>query len=122
MLGGTLFMSATDEELRHADALGIDHVSYALFDFSLSFIIYLVITFLVHLYSNSGRNATKDNTEPETGYAKLNQNGHDVEGAEQFELTEQDGSLSGDEDAIKIHTEDEVEWMEREGRARGVRL
>ena len=31
VLGGTLFMSATDEEMHNADGLGIDHVTYALF-------------------------------------------------------------------------------------------
>lgn len=131
VLGGTLFMSATDEEMRNADALGIDHVSYALFDFSLSFIIYLVITFLVHLYANSGRNAGSTATDgAETGYAKLNQrdlpretehHGHDDDdGPEAYELTEQ-GSFSGDSDAVKIAAEDEVDWIDRD-RSGGVRL
>ncbi|KAK4687041.1 hypothetical protein P7C73_g3074, partial [Tremellales sp. Uapishka_1] len=120
VLGGTLFMSATDEEMHNADDLGIDHVTYALFDFSLSFLIYLLITFLVHLYSNSGRNASsKTNTDhlQETGYSKL----ETAEGPESFELTEQD---SGDEDAIKIGTGLESEWTRNENasRAGGVRL
>ncbi|WRT67344.1 uncharacterized protein IL334_004314 [Kwoniella shivajii] len=109
-LGGTLFMSATDEEMHNADGLGIDHVTYALFDFSLSFLLYLIITFLVHLYSNSGKNASSDHegddmNAEEIGYAKLNQNGNavanhknqhfeeeedDEDGPEAYELTEHD--------------------------------
>lgn len=97
--------------MKNADSLGIDHVSYALFDFSLSFLIYLVITFLVNLYA-TGVNTEEDK---EVGYAKLprEENG----GPEEFELEDQ--SMSGDEDAVKIGTEDEVDWM---GRDRGVRL
>lgn len=128
VLGGTLFISATDEEMRNAHNLGIDHVSYALFDFSLSFLIYLVITFLVHLYSNSGRNAqsTADDAArgAENGYAKLTQNAPrrmaEDDGPEAYELTEQ-GSLSGDEDPVKIGGEDEVDWIDSERRG-GVRL
>lgn len=123
-------MSATDEELRNADSLGIDHVSYALFDFSLSFLIYLVITFLVHLYSNSGRNALQkaDNGEEifdsaraeEHGYAKVpagEQRGGDddlhEDGPEAYEMADRDSS--GESDAVKIEGEDEVDWMGRRG-------
>lgn len=136
-LGGTLFISATDEELRHADALGIDYVSYALFDFSLSFIIYLVISGLVHLYATTGRNAAVYGVEgegrrtdaEEEGYAKLNQNERngdarqhvlsdiaEEDGPEAYELTER----SSDEDAVKVGGEDEVDWLR--GRGQGVRL
>lgn len=117
-------MSATDEEMHNADNLGIDHVSYALFDFSISFLIYLLITFLVNLYSNSGRNASKEEpTNPEAGYTKVNQRADvnaDDDGPEAYELTEH-ASLSGESDAIKIHGEDEVDWLDREPRG-GVRL
>lgn len=127
-LSGIMFMSATHEEMKNADALGIDHVSYALFDFSLSFLVYLVITFLVHLYSNSGRNAVNGAEEPEAGYAKLTQrDGRDdglPDGPEVFELTEAEGSedgtaMTGDSDPIKIGGEDEVDWMQHEGRRGG---
>ncbi|ORY28304.1 putative membrane protein [Naematelia encephala] len=118
VLGGTLFLSATDEELHNADDLGIDHVSYALFDFSLSFLIYLVITFLVHLYRSTGKNAasaTADRPEAvEAGYAKLQTRAsHEPDGPEAYEMAEQD--YSGEEDAVKIGTEDEVDWMHRGG-------
>jgi hypothetical protein len=127
VLGGTLFMSATDEEMKNADGLGIDHVSYALFDFSLSFLIYLLITFLVHLYANSGRNASRDDAEPEAAYTKLTQNTNeddtlhgDDDGPEAYEL-EEHTSVSGESDAIKIGREDEVDWIDRP-RSGGVRL
>nr|XP_031861156.1 uncharacterized protein CI109_003517 [Kwoniella shandongensis]KAA5528228.1 hypothetical protein CI109_003517 [Kwoniella shandongensis] len=129
VLGGTLFMSATDEEMHNADGLGIDHVTYALFDFSLSFLIYLIITFLVHLYSNTGRNASEASAEPanaeEAGYSKLT-NGEasrrldDLDGPEAYEMTEQEES--GEEDAVKIGGEDGVDWMGGHRAENGVRL
>lgn len=125
-------MSATDEEMHNADNLGIDHVTYALFDFSLSFLIYLVITFLVHLYSNSGRNAAKNTevtgeTATENGYATLSQRAphtlgdEEDDGPEAYELTEHT-SLDGDDDAVKIGGEDEVDWIDGQRRGGGVRL
>jgi hypothetical protein len=133
------------------DSLGIDHVTYALFvspstvhqytltlilqDFSLSFLIYLVITFLVHLYQSTGIVGASSRTETnqEAGYSKLNGNGNanahgdsreSLDGPEAFELTDRDTD-SAEEDAIKIERqEDEVDWMDpdqREAR-RGLRL
>jgi len=113
-------------------SLGIDHVSYALFDFSLSFLIYLVITFLVHLYQSTGivgASGRIPNNEEE-GYTKLEIGmGHDRDSggnssAEMFELTEQDLDLdSGDEDAIKVKDGDDDDWMDPDNREarRGVR-
>ena len=37
---GILFMSATDEEMRWADARGVDHVTWGLIDFSIAFAIF----------------------------------------------------------------------------------
>lgn len=101
VLGGTLFMSATDEELRYADGLGIDHVTYAMFVFSLSFLLFLYITFLIHLYSNSGRNRTDaeaketdDNGVKENGYQAIRIDDenldHAIGEAESYELEEAD--------------------------------
>ncbi|OCF55863.1 membrane protein [Kwoniella mangroviensis CBS 10435] len=131
----TLFMSATDEELRNADGMGIDHVSYALFDFSLSFLLYLIITFLVALYSTSGKNAElnkeldQSNAE-ERGYSKLEQNGHaaaanddDDDGPEAYELAERE---SESDEGRKVRGGDEIDWMhnghDEPGRSGGVRL
>jgi hypothetical protein len=70
-------------------SLGIDHVTYALFDFSLSFLIYLVITFLVHLYQSTGITASSKQTSEEEGYRKLDRDGPATD-AEAYELTDQD--------------------------------
>jgi len=74
--GGTLFMSATDEELEFVHSLEIDHVTYSLMMFSLAFIIYLYAVFLVHLYCTSGINARGGGAialaKPEdTGYRQI---------------------------------------------------
>jgi hypothetical protein len=47
---GVLFMSATDEELRWADAQGLDHATWGLIDFSISMLVFLWINVLVDLY------------------------------------------------------------------------
>ena len=90
-------------------------------DFSLSFLIYLVITFLVYLYQTTGKNAAKSAEQREggveSGYSSLSQR----DGPEVFELQEHEhdemtlGSGSGDDDATKIGGEDEIDWMRREG-------
>ncbi|KAK7686340.1 hypothetical protein QCA50_010564 [Cerrena zonata] len=59
---GLLFMSATDEELQTVHGAGMDHVTYILIMFSLSFIIYSLIVSLINLYSASGRNAPNQDT------------------------------------------------------------
>ncbi|KAL7424243.1 hypothetical protein Q5752_001829 [Cryptotrichosporon argae] len=130
VLGGTLFMSATDEEMHAADGAGIDHVTYALADFSMSFLIYLVITALVGLYMGTGKNAQRDwageaeaaaagvdtgtgsGRREGEGYRKIE--GRESDGPEAFELEERES----DEDATKMGREDEVDWVDR----RAVRL
>ncbi|KAA1470261.1 hypothetical protein DENSPDRAFT_774306 [Dentipellis sp. KUC8613] len=52
-----LFMSATDEELHFVNDNGMDHVTYILIMFSIAFLLYTHILFLINLYSTSGRNA-----------------------------------------------------------------
>jgi hypothetical protein len=102
-------------------SLGIDHVTYALFDFSLSFLIYLVITLLVHLYQSTGIvGATKRITNEEEGYTKLDRDGP-ASSAEAYELTEQDQDLDSDEDAVKIGGDED--WADPDSREmKGVRL
>lgn len=51
---GVLFMSATDEELRWADAQGVDHATWGLIDFSASMLMFLWINVLVDLYVSYG--------------------------------------------------------------------
>jgi hypothetical protein len=100
-------------------SLGIDHVTYALFDFSLSFLIYLVITFLVHLYQSTGIIAASKYTSEEEGYTRLDRDGPP---AEAYELTEQDLGDS-DEDVVKVEDGDEDDWADPHSREmKGVRL
>jgi len=54
---GLLFMSATDEELRYGTDQGMDHVTYLLIFYSLAFLLYAFVVFVINLYSTSGRNA-----------------------------------------------------------------
>ncbi|PFH48652.1 hypothetical protein AMATHDRAFT_196247 [Amanita thiersii Skay4041] len=54
---GLLFMSATDEELENVHNHEMDHVTYILIMFSIAFLLYFFINFLIHLHANSGRNA-----------------------------------------------------------------
>uniref|UniRef100_V5F2Q8 YTP1 n=2 Tax=Kalmanozyma brasiliensis (strain GHG001) TaxID=1365824 RepID=V5F2Q8_KALBG len=51
---GVLFMSATDEELRWADARGVDHATWGLIDFSASMLMFFWINVLVDLYVGYG--------------------------------------------------------------------
>jgi hypothetical protein len=130
-----MFMGATDEEMHKADNLGVDHVTYALFVrplfahclrfsdpvvalsevFSMSFVIFLHITFLVHLYSNSGRNkgVAEEATAKEEGYEALQLDQsqtrptQDFE-AESFELTDRH---SDDGDPVDLTGKDEIDWM-----------
>ena len=52
-------MSATDEELSFADGIGMDHVTYSLICFSIAFLLYTFIVFLINLWSTTGRNAAE---------------------------------------------------------------
>jgi hypothetical protein len=87
--------------------------------FSLSFIIFLHISFLVHLYSNSGRNkaVNEEVAAKEEGYEaiRLSQSHssptQDFQ-VESFELTE---CRSEDGDAVDLTGKDEIDWM-RPGR------
>ncbi|KAJ7035556.1 hypothetical protein C8F04DRAFT_511307 [Mycena alexandri] len=54
---GVLFMSATDEELNFVHDNEMDHVTYILIMFSIAFIIYALIVFVISLYPTTGRNA-----------------------------------------------------------------
>ncbi|KAI0029965.1 hypothetical protein K488DRAFT_88227 [Vararia minispora EC-137] len=60
---GILFMSATDEELRFVDGLGMDHVTYVLIMFSIAFFLYTHIVFLINLSVVSGKNGVVQKTD-----------------------------------------------------------
>jgi hypothetical protein len=83
--------------------------------FSLSFIIFLHMSFLVHLYSNSGKNkaATAGTSAKEEGYEAVRLSNsqmsptQDFE-AESFELTNR---YSEDGDPVDLTGKDEIDWM-----------
>ncbi|KAE8220908.1 hypothetical protein CF319_g5637 [Tilletia indica] len=52
--GGMLFISATDEELRWADAQGVDAITWGLIDFSISLGLFLWFNVLIDLYISCG--------------------------------------------------------------------
>ncbi|KAF7317830.1 hypothetical protein MKEN_00870900 [Mycena kentingensis (nom. inval.)] len=54
---GVLFMSGTDEELKFVHASEMDHVTYILIMFSIAFVLYTLIVFVIGLYPTTGRNA-----------------------------------------------------------------
>ncbi|KAJ6624716.1 hypothetical protein B0H10DRAFT_2005790, partial [Mycena sp. CBHHK59/15] len=54
---GVLFMSATDEELQFVHDNEMDHVTYILIMFSIAFLLYALIVFVIHLYATTGLNA-----------------------------------------------------------------
>lgn len=52
-------MSATDEELRLADRNNFDHATYAMVIFSLSFLLYLLVTTNINLYRHLTQDGSK---------------------------------------------------------------
>ncbi|KAK7031535.1 protein YTP1 [Favolaschia claudopus] len=65
---GILFMSGTDEELEFVHKNEMDHVTYILIMFSIAFILYAHIVYLIHLYATTGRNApSKEERERNNG-------------------------------------------------------
>jgi hypothetical protein len=54
---GVLFMSGTDEELDFVHNNEMDHVTYILIMYSIAFLLYALIVYVIHLYATTGRNA-----------------------------------------------------------------
>ncbi|MCO5570192.1 hypothetical protein L7F22_023910 [Adiantum nelumboides] len=78
---GVSFMSATDEELRWADSYGVDHITWGLIDFSISFFLFLWANVLIDLYTSQGgrygsaRKAAASATAGRSGRAGLAESG-----------------------------------------------
>lgn len=92
---GFLFMGATEEQMAFVAASDMDHVSYILILYSLSFLVFLLTMMLVHLYD---RNAEPDEPTKPVANGRLGPrlNGHvPVRDAQEFEL---EGLMSDDED------------------------
>ncbi|KDN44529.1 hypothetical protein K437DRAFT_224894 [Tilletiaria anomala UBC 951] len=88
---GVLFMSGTDEELHWANDQGVDHITWGLIDFSISFIIFLWSNILIELYMRWGgrygmrAGGTSAPAGDEAG-AGARLGGMELEGYEQLEL------------------------------------
>ncbi|KAK5134840.1 hypothetical protein LTR08_006072 [Meristemomyces frigidus] len=100
---GFLFMGATEEQMQTLSDAGVTHVSYILILYSISFLLFLFVNMLLHLYSHysSGNSKAKtvnfsDEGRPLTnGHARIpdmeDRQAHD---AQEFEL---EGLMSDDE-------------------------
>lgn len=79
---GTLFMSATDEEMRWADSLGVDHVTWGLIGFSFGFLIFLWANVLIDTYVGYGGHyglaGARPSLESPSGPAAQHGNGHSL--------------------------------------------
>jgi len=106
---GFLFMGATEEQMQLLDAQGIDHISYILILYSISFLMFLFTNMLIHLYAVGAEPAyIKLDAESGTGNGHVRlpngqANGHLVRDAEEFELeglTSDDEDVAGDTDPL----------------------
>lgn len=76
---GLLFMSATDEELRYIDTVGLDYVTYVLLLLSIAFLLYTFLNILIFLYLQGGRNGVERNDYRESAYEPLEEQRRDGE-------------------------------------------
>ena len=53
MASGFLFMGATEEQMEYLSNLNVTHVSYILILFSITFLLFLFVSLLLHLYAQS---------------------------------------------------------------------
>ena len=91
-----MFMSATDEEMRWADAKGIDFVTWGLIDFSVAFTLFLWFNILIDTYVGYGGRyglAGGRTNEPQTpfSYSTMEQGlstDDDVVAMESFDVPE----------------------------------
>ncbi|KAK3676474.1 hypothetical protein LTR78_003750 [Recurvomyces mirabilis] len=103
---GFLFMGATEEQMQMLSDAGVTHVSYILILYSISFLLFLFVLMLLHLYSaqSSGGKTTigakpsddEESSRPVNGHARvpnaMDRQAHD---AQEFEL---EGLMSDDDD------------------------
>ncbi|KAF2205828.1 integral membrane protein-like protein [Delitschia confertaspora ATCC 74209] len=101
---GFLFMGATEEQMQLLSDAHVTHVSYILILYSISFLLFLFVNMLIHLYAVHvwGQNSKSDAETPLTnGHA----NGHvrpadrTVQDAEEFEL---EGLISDEDDESAV--------------------
>jgi hypothetical protein len=95
---GFLFMGATEEQMHLVAAAGIDHVAYILILYSLSFLLFLFVLMLIHLYDHNANAPTKATAgaNGRAGYSSVRRpEDAQLRDAEEFEL---DGLMTDDED------------------------
>lgn len=93
-------MGATEEEMAFLSAAKVSHVSYILILYSISFLLFLFVSMLLHLYTIYAWPV--DPSQPEAsangglnGHAQVGQLDRRVKDAEEFEL---EGLMSEDEE------------------------
>ncbi|KAK3070496.1 hypothetical protein LTR53_010373 [Teratosphaeriaceae sp. CCFEE 6253] len=107
---GFLFMGATEEQMQMLSDAGVTHVSYILILYSISFLLFLFVLMMLHLYSaqtngaGNGKLHVKpgDEERPRTnGHARVpNAADRQAHDAQDFEL---EGLMSEDEDDVGKH-------------------
>lgn len=87
---GTLFMSATDEELHWADDQGVDHITWGLIDLSIAFAIFFWSNVLIDFYTGwGGRYGLRDPAGRSSRNGSFGPSGAaDLEEYERLELRE----------------------------------
>ncbi len=93
---GFLFMGATEEQMVLLTSANISHTSYVLLLYSVSFLLFLFVSMLLHLYAQHAipAKAPAVNGAVNDGAMARGVNGH-VRDAEEFEL---EGLMSEDEE------------------------
>ncbi|ORY16098.1 hypothetical protein BCR34DRAFT_476753 [Clohesyomyces aquaticus] len=96
---GFLFMGATEEQMQLLSDAGVSHVSYVLILYSISFLLFLFVNMLLHLYAVHawGLNKKSDDEAPRANglpnsHARTDRR---VQDAEEFEL---EGLVSDDDE------------------------
>lgn len=97
---GIIFMSATEEQIALMAAANVSHVSYILLLYSISFLLFLFVCMLLHLYATHAFPLTsKSNNVLANGLSEESRNDHSnariARDAEEFEL---EGLMSDEEE------------------------
>ncbi|KAF7185366.1 Protein YTP1 [Pseudocercospora fuligena] len=102
---GFLFMGATEEQMKLLSDAGVTHVSYILILYSISFLLFLFVLMLLHLYSSYSNSPTDgkapvklgDEERPRAnGHARIpNATDRQAADAQEFEL---EGLMSDDDE------------------------
>ena len=103
---GFIFMSATEEQLALLATAHVSHVSYILLLYSVSFLLFLFVSLLLHLYAVNALPTAEPSLTNVEGERRIN--GHADPGlrdAEEFEL---EGLISDEEEELSGKTNGRV--------------